>query len=284
MFIGKYLLGFVFLFFTACSGYETDGVRSEIGGGHSSVQNNAASFSQALNLTGTKRLEDWLGVSVQEAKDTKLHLNLQYSGHRNTEGSATYEGEFSISYQETSGTGEKINRELVLDTGSTEKETQYNYVYLDKEGQFTWKAFFQDEFGSILIILTQGEKADECSASDGCDNQIFFSMGNGTVYYRNWPTDRGQAFLPEPNCWLVTAGPYDCRTWKTDKGIDLDKAVFPDGSAGTLSGRAGARGYCYRNGKRTSPCDNIAYTKLGTFKDLDFKILFQIDPDLASAR
>lgn len=279
----SYFFGLVFVFFlTSCSGYETNGVRENISGGTSSISKNAASFSQTLELVSTQELQNWLGISFKAASNTRLHLNLQDSGNISPEGNATYKGSFSISYTEEFHSGRVESNEQILTTGDNPEDTQYNYVYLDTEGNFTWKAFFQDEFGSILVILTQGQRPDECSENDGCNNQVFFSMANGAIYYRNWP-DRGQGSLPDKKCWLVTAGPYDCRTWKSRTGIDIDRQVRPDGSAATLSGNAGARGYCYTGGKKESPCNNIAYTKLATFKDLDFKILFQIDPNLTSA-
>lgn len=269
---------------SSCSSYEVEGIKENISGGSSSVSKDAASFSQDLELSSTTELQKWLGTSFNAARDAKLHLNLQYSGNRSPEGSATYKGSFSISYIKELHNGEVQSHEYVMTTGDTQSETQYNYVYLDEGGNFTWKAFFQDEFGSLLIILTQGQKADECSENDGCDNEVFFSMANGAVYYRNWP-DRGQSSLSPTRCWLVTSGPYDCRTWKSGSRIDIDKAVEPDGSAATLyKGNGSVRPYCYTNGQKESPCNNIAYTKLATFKDLDFKILFEIDPNLTSAK
>lgn len=271
-----YFFGLVFLFFlSSCSSYETEGIKENITGGTSNSKD-AASFSQKLDLTSTGELQNWLGTSFYSATNAQLHLNLQSSGHTSPEGSITYKGSFSISYTKESSSGEKEYTEHIMETGDSLEETQYNYVYPDESGnpangepqKYVWKAFFQDEFGSLLVILTEGEKVDECSSSDNCEEEVFFSLVNGAVYYRNWPANKGQGPLPPKKCWLVATGPYDCRTWKSGSKIDLARAVEPDGTAARFDKRGT---YIYNE-----------YVKLGTFKDLDAKVLFQIAPTLIS--
>ncbi|MBE8221647.1 MAG: hypothetical protein HAW60_02845 [Bdellovibrionales bacterium] len=282
-----YFFGLLFLsFLVSCGEAGVDGTGNGngggLGGGGSSSTKSAATFSQDLALTSRSALKDWLRTpGMQGIENEKMHLNLVYSGHKGANGLATYQGEFSVRYTAVNSDGRKQNIEYVFETGEEQKDTQYNYVYLDDDGSFTWKAFFQDEYGSILIILTQGKnKADECSKSDGCLEEVLFSIANGAVYYRNWPP-RGQAELSDKKCWLLWGGPYDCRTWKSGRGINIKKTKWPDGTAANLSGN---RSWCFDEfGKKQKPCNQYKYKRLGTFKDLDLKILFRIDPNVISS-
>jgi hypothetical protein len=69
-----------------------------------------------------------------------------------------------------------------------------------------YKAFFQDAYGAIVLVL---DKA--MSQSDGTATMIL----GGSVYFQNFQ----QVYYQNPTqgplkmCWEITAGPYDCRSF-----------------------------------------------------------------------
>ena len=81
---------------------------------------------------------------------------------------------------------------------------------------------------------------------NSCNNH-----GNKYVFENN--LDPTKTFIPplaerDKNCWFFTSGPFDCRTWRSGKGVNTFKAIYP----------------------------NSCYSKMGSFKGLDLLKAFNI--------
>src|SRR5690606_27474375 len=86
----------------------------------------------------------------------------------------------------------------------------YTVDYPELGGQAGYHGFFQDRYGAIIIVID--------SLNDLGDGQGPTS-GNGRIYFKNWengaiPGQWPWGPLSPTSCWFISAGPYDCRTWK----------------------------------------------------------------------
>ena len=49
---------------------------------------------------------------------------------------------------------------------------------------------------------------------------------SGSVWFKNFTL----TYAPHPptHCWFVSLGPYDCRAWRAEHGVNTTAAVLPD--------------------------------------------------------
>lgn len=242
------------LFLVSCA--KTDNQSGSEGG---YVRAAADSLSENLKFTNLKEMESYLGGGVAGVEDLTINFRLRRTNYTPPERALTslYEGEISLSYYQKFHDGSRRRYEDVFETGYEYEDVRYNYAYIQRSSSsnsaplYVWKGFFQDDHGSLIVILQGGL---------GDDGTLEFDLANGSVWYRNWPAQCTRGSLPSKKCWNIWAGPYDCRAWEQGKGMDIHRALLPASS----SYSCGSLG-----------TDNDSYRKLGDFKNLNIMVFFQ---------
>ncbi len=144
----------------------------------------------------------------------KIRLSLERD-----EESDLYKGNVSISYyddgvfhQSSQSTGSEII-DVRYNKYDGQKENKYN-KWLTLDGKTMFRAMFQDEYGSVIVIID-----DVIDLGDGLgpDDDV-----NGRIYYKNF----GNVYAPPSptKCWFVTRGPYSCGA-----GYDDENRITPEG-------------------------------------------------------
>ena len=120
------------------------------------------------------------------------------------------------------------------------QDTSYNGWY-QESGRRVYKAFFQDQYGAIVLIMHQ--------ALDGGDG-IPTGLAAGEIWFQNFiddPYDAGNQG-PLKMCWQISLGPYDCRSFLVNNRVDMNSSDTP-----TTIG----------------PSKSTPYQKLGEFTGID---------------
>lgn len=152
--------------------------------------------------------------------------------------------------------------------GSTSTGAKYNKSYT-KDGKEVWHGFFQDCWGSIVVIL---DGYTEVSLGDGDRQRIY----NGSIYFKNFevtPLYNDQGNLA---CWDITVGPYDCRTFLESLPTGTYNAELAKSHPGIAYG-VNPTNELYPNFTFTSNVSGYSrtsYTKMGQFTNLDYNSVF----------
>jgi hypothetical protein len=138
---------------------------------------------------------------INNPKDFKLSVNLTNAG------GYKYAGTIKISYVDNgqtfegsfeAGSGTNYSYNNGKDNG--ELEAKYNYWY--NNGKVVFSGFFQDQFGSIVLVID--------SSVDQGDGQGGGYVG-GSIYFKNFAQSMATQ-SPYRKCWFIYDGPYDCRS------------------------------------------------------------------------
>lgn len=108
-----------------------------------------------------------------------------------TDNGQFYYGEFSV------GEGRNVDCKNCQNNG--DYEAAYNY-WATINGKRTFMAYFQDQYGSIILVLEDSVGSGDASGS---------SILSGRVFYRNF----AQSIYPQSpyrKCWYIYSGPYAC--------------------------------------------------------------------------
>lgn len=203
--------------------------------------------------TSQTRFDDYLGFSSNSPSEFKLNVKLAlYDVKTGRLGNDyVYGGFVRISFKDNGTTYTDTFSSMVNSSGtvgSNKENNKYNIMTRDfpeMAGANAYHGFFEDVrgrsnmtlpvFGGAVILVIN-------STNDLGDGQGP-SSANGEVWYKNYS---GDYFVSPTSCWFVSAGPYDCRTWRSDGNVDTKRALYPDNR----------------------------YTKLGTFTNLDITKAF----------
>lgn len=193
---------------------------------------------------------------VNNFTDLKVNLNLRKFDPAPGTNRVSYGGVVSIEFRNNGqlyrdSFTSLINENHFYGSGTVrtnEENNKYN-VWITKNGKQAWHGFFQDALGSIIIVIDE--------ATDLGDGQGATSV-SGSIWVMNF----GNTYAPlsPTSCWFVSAGPYDCRTWKDGKQVNTDRDIFPyleNSNGGTL----------YQP-------KSEGYRKLGDFYNLDLQKAF----------
>jgi hypothetical protein len=116
----------------------------------------------------------------------------------------------------------------------TRTNAKYN-GWVGEGASRVYKAFFQDEYGAIVVVVDK-----VLNAGDGTPSPYI----GGTIYYINHGDNPGYDYSLQGDisggqklCWELTYGPYDCRTWVTktsnyDNAVNLLLSLIPTGPLG----------------------------------------------------
>ena len=176
-----------------------------------------------------ERLSEYAGESRNNPTDIALNVNLVRRGNG-------YGGRITLGYYDGSTYHEGVfvnGDEYVFWSTSLESAAKYN-VWFEKNGNEYFHGFFQDRVGGFIIVIEGFE-----SLGDG-EPPI---NARGSLWFKNFSLVQSpyvlEPFLPPTHCWLISTGPFDCRTWKSGKGVETTALIHPiDGykKLGTFSG------------------------------------------------
>ncbi|MEQ1878725.1 MAG: hypothetical protein ABL958_18935, partial [Bdellovibrionia bacterium] len=149
-----------------------------------------------------------------------------------------YGGLIRIGYVEPGYGSLLYYHEGVFEAGNSVLESGYN-GWMQFGAKLVLRAFFEDRFGSLLMVV------------DGVDD---VGLMSGSIYFHNFGSTYAQKPIgPQARCWLIKIGPYDCRDYLVGSGDDNKKNVVMSSAI-----------YPYRVKDGVS-----TYKKLGTFSGLD---------------
>ena len=181
-----------------------------------------------------------------------------------------YQGNVTLSYNDA---GNRTVPYAQFNSGSG-KNAQYN-VWFRAGGKRAFHGFFQENEGSLILIVDRQTRV--LRSADDNNNVNPDNLRGGSIWIMMFRTTfRGATSCSNPTqmyvsdynkglpygverlplvselpvkCWFKRIGPYDCRTWRTDRGVDTFRAVEPD---------------------------DHCYAKLGDFEGLDITRAFNV--------
>ncbi len=130
-----------------------------------------------------------INITLKSVNGLNIHSGTVRIGYTDT--AQFYYGEFSA------GDGQNVTCKNCYNNG--DYESGYNY-WTTINGKRTFMAYFQDQYGSIILVLEDG-----LGTGDGSGSSVL----SGRVYYRNF----AQSIYPQSSyrkCWYIYSGPYAC--------------------------------------------------------------------------
>lgn len=158
---------------------------------------------------------NYLGRPINKYSD--IHLNLKVAPQGTTP--QVFYGYAKIRYVEDPGYGTFTTREGFFNNGDDFKGNRVHVYVTSGTPIPSYRFFFEDEFGVIIVTLTEKPLSDTGGDLDGkvyyrnfntpAPNPLFKPYWDGMSY---WPSN------PQAYCWSgkITAGPYDCRNFNVD--------------------------------------------------------------------
>lgn len=193
---------------------------------------------KAVNLTR------YAGEARYSPRNAQINVNLVKRG--NGFGGRIQIGYIDEAYNGHIQMGNKFHKgvfvngdDAYFNNESKTTSAKYN-LWFNKDGKIVFHGFFQDMNGPLVMVIDDVESTGDGQAP---------SKASGSIWFKNFANGPLMAPLSPTHCWLVSLGPYDCRAWKSGKGVNTTSAVNPD----------------------------QGYIKLGTFSGLDIKKAFNTD-------
>ena len=200
-----------------------------------------------------------------DIKNMRIYVDMERAGGSR----AYYQGKVTLSYNDS-----RSGVPYTQFSSGQDDNAQYN-IWFRKSGKEVFHGFFQENEGSLILVVDRQTKLlqnPDDSNSVNPDNlrggSIWVMMFRTTFRGATSCSNHSQPYISEYNknllfnveplptlsqlpvkCWFKTIGPYDCRTWRTDRSVDTSRAVEPD--------------------------DNC-YAKLGDFEGLDITEAFNV--------
>lgn len=172
--------------------------------------------SAPLNVVSLSRMSEYTGRPMNNPQDLRINLNLTKHGNG-------YGGTVTVTYLEN---GHRY--EGYFTSGTSADSNKYN-VWFTKNGQKVYHGFFEDYMGGLVVVIDQ---VIDLGDGSGVDDRV-----GGSVWFKNFELTYAPNPLygylpgfgrPQTYCWFISLGPYDCRAWKTDRGVETTRAVHPD--------------------------------------------------------
>lgn len=130
-----------------------------------------------------------INMQFKSVDGLNIHSGTVRIGYTDT--NQFYYGEFTV--------GDAKNQDCKNCQNNGDYEAAYNY-WTTINGKRTFMAYFQDQYGSIIVVLE-----DALGTGDGSGSSIL----SGRVFYRNF----AQSIYPQSpyrKCWYIYSGPYAC--------------------------------------------------------------------------
>jgi hypothetical protein len=130
-----------------------------------------------------------INMTLKPVAGYNIHSGTVRIGY--TDNAQFYYGEFTV--------GDGKNEDCDHCQNNGDYEAAYNY-WTTINGKNTFMAYFQDQYGSLILVLEDALGTGDASGS---------SLLNGRVFYRNF----AQSIYPQSpyrKCWYIYSGPYAC--------------------------------------------------------------------------
>jgi hypothetical protein len=192
-------------------------------------------------------LDEYLGWTTNVPTDAKVVINLTKQGtYTKTGGGYDYGfgGYVSVKFKDSGSSYIDQFSSMHLGgygtTNTVKNNTEnhkYNLLssdYPGMNGAVGYHGFFEDSrvrrlmpplygqplFGGAVILVIDSTN----DLGDGSGP----TTANGSIWFKNYVGQYPQGPLPSTNCWFISAGPYDCRSWKSGDGVATKRAMLPD--------------------------------------------------------
>lgn len=201
--------------------------------------------------------------SMDDIEDLRVYVKLSKTGNN------YYGGDVIIAYWDNGRS--RPERKITFRSGNG-NNAKYN-VWFRKNRKDYFHGFFQENYGSAILVIDSitpvVQSPDNPSTNILYSGSVWVMQFRTTFKGKNSCNNHDQKYIFEHNkylssigeeviptlaernrkCWFLTSGPYDCRTWRSGKGVNTFKAVNPN--------------------------DNC-YSKLGTFHGLNIFKAFNV--------
>ncbi len=180
-----------------------------------------------------------------DIEDFRVYVKLE-----NVPNKDTYFGDVTLSYLDWADQG--VVKSITFKSGR-DGNARHNFWFYNKDkSEQYFHGFFQNtsqksEGALILVIDRITNIVDDADDSDGTPKFYGGSVWimNFRTTFRNqnscnnhgqkyvWQYNAGIGSLPslasrDKPCWDIDSGPYDCRTWRSGRGVDPLRAIEPD--------------------------------------------------------
>lgn len=224
-----------------------------------------AGASVDLIITDKSVLDDYVGWTTNTPTESKIVVNLKkYTTIAKAGGGYDYGfgGYVSVKFKDNGVSftdkfssmwmGGYPNYNTTKDNATNHKYNLLSTDYPELQGRQGYHGFFEATGVQRLIPPYPGQVIFSGALIFVIDSTIDLGDGggpsgaNGSVWYKNVIAQYPMGPLPYTNCWFISAGPYDCRTWKSSGSVATKISIYPNGG----------------------------YVKLGNFYNLDMKKAF----------
>jgi len=223
-----------------------------------------------VTLTSKSTLDQFIGWTTNSPTNTRVVVNITkvatfskagggydyaYGGYvsfKFTDGTRNFTDVFSSKWLGEGNCGIYGDCNTVKNNEANHKYNLLSSDYPELRGEIGYHGFFEDAgvprlipplpyqpiFGGALILVIDSTN----DAGDGAGP----TAANGSIWFKNYVGNYPMGPLPYTNCWFISSGPYDCRSWKSGDKVNTKQSIYPT------------------NG----------YVKLGNFYNLDIKTAF----------
>lgn len=218
-----------------------------------------------LIITDKSALDDYVGWTTNTPTESKIVVNLKkYITVARAAGGFDYGfgGYVSVKFKDNGSSYTDVFSSMwmggyptyntVKDNAANHKYNLLSADYPELQGQVGYHGFFEATGVQRLIPPYYGQTIFSGAIIFVIDSTIDLGDGggpsgaNGSVWYKNIIAQYPMGPLPYTNCWFITAGPYDCRSWRQNGAVSTKDSIYP----------------------------NAGYVKLGNFYNLDMKKAF----------
>lgn len=253
------------------SGSGSDGGSNYTGGNVPPLTNpitNPTTGGSAVDLVINKAaLDSYVGWTTNAPTNAKIGINLyKIATYAKTGGGFDYSFGGLVSIQFKDGTsnysdefrsdsfgdgncGQYGDCNTVSGNGQNHKYNLFSSDYPELGGSVGFHGFFEDtrvqrlaygyqQMGGAVILVIDST----VDLGDGAGP----TSANGSIWFKNYFQNTSMGPIPLTHCWFISAGPYDCRSWKSGDGVNTKASMYP----------------------------NNGYVKLGTFTNLEIKKAF----------
>ncbi len=151
------------------------------------------SWTEMNNYVGIRPLNNpsnpMINISLKQISNLNIYSGTVRLGYTDT--NQFYYGEFSV------GDGKNVDCDNCQNNGNY--EAAYNY-WTTINGKKTFMGYFQDQYGSIILVLE-----DALGSADASGSTTY----SGRLYYRNFAQSVNPQ-SPYRKCWYIYSGPYAC--------------------------------------------------------------------------
>jgi len=231
--------------------------------------------SAAIAITNNNAFTDFRLGEIVNSMDDIEELRL-YAQLNKVNKQAYYEGDITIAYWDHARENKPFRR--IQFSSGRGANAKYNIWFKRNDNKNYFHGFFQERprggypiAGSIIIVIDKPtpvvQNPDTPSTQVLYDGSIWSMQFRTTFNNQNSCNNHAQQYVHDYNknawgekiltleergrqCWFITTGPFDCRTWRNGNGINPFKAIEPD--------------------------DNC-YAKIGTFQGLDILKAFGVN-------